>query len=197
MRLYLIRHGQAQWQVGREGDLDSPLTPLGHRQSSATAGFLAARLAEGTHLRDVAALFTSPLIRARETSVYLEQALGMQAELVPELQEAKFRLRPILAKRAYPLGEVTTDLSAPYKAFAGQVFAALEGIVARSYPSRTAIAVTHGGVIKTVLRILAGSSSICYEISNASLTVLAWSDGIWTLEQLAAAGHIPSRLRSC
>jgi broad specificity phosphatase PhoE len=79
----LVRHGETPANTGGvwHGSSDTPLSERGHRQ--------AARLAE--HLarahRDVAALYTSPLERARHTAEPIARALSLEPSLDPGLGE--------------------------------------------------------------------------------------------------------------
>lgn len=81
MRLLLARHGQTTGNVDRRlQGAEDPLTPLGHRQARELASHLAGR-------GDVAALYASPYVRARETADAVGAALGLDPILRPELAE--------------------------------------------------------------------------------------------------------------
>ncbi|MGC4937865.1 histidine phosphatase family protein [Kribbella sp. DT2] len=69
--VYLARHGQTEWNVTgrRQGRLDSPLTPLGIDQASRNAVLLSTR--------QIDAVFTSPLARARRTAQIIADGLGL------------------------------------------------------------------------------------------------------------------------
>lgn len=62
MRLILVRHGESEWnRIGRyQGQQDAPLSELGLRQAEA--------LAERLKRERLAAIYTSPLQRARRTA---------------------------------------------------------------------------------------------------------------------------------
>jgi broad specificity phosphatase PhoE len=79
--LYLIRHGQTPWNVeGRyQGQSDPPLTEKGRQQAQTTT----AKLAEV----GFDAIYSSNLIRARQTADALSQATGLPVWLDPRLQE--------------------------------------------------------------------------------------------------------------
>lgn len=81
MRLILARHGQTTGNKDRrlQGSED-PLTPLGRRQARELASHLAGR-------GDVAALYASPFVRARETARAVGAALGLDPVLRPGLAE--------------------------------------------------------------------------------------------------------------
>lgn len=175
-RLYLIRHGQAAWQLSRAGDLDSALTDLGHRQARALAAW-ANHLIQPQTGRP-AKLVTSPLVRARQTAAYIADALDLDAEVWPDLAEAPFRVADQLPRRRHPFAR--PDAASPeylaFKATAGRV-------LARSWERMDGagdmIVVTHGGMIKTLLRVAAGSDCLCFDIPNGSVTLLEWRGGRW------------------
>ena len=62
MKLYIIRHGQTDWNVqGRiQGRQDIPLTAAGRSQAQ--------MLAKGMEKRPVTAIYSSPQLRAMETA---------------------------------------------------------------------------------------------------------------------------------
>ena len=81
MRLYLIRHGESLWnaQDRIQGHGDSPLSDAGKEQ--------AVRLAR--HLAGVSlgALYTSRLLRARQTAEMIGQATRVPVTVRPDLHE--------------------------------------------------------------------------------------------------------------
>ena len=70
MKLYIIRHGQTDWNVeGKiQGRQDIPLNDMGRRQARA--------LADGMKSRPVAAVYSSPQKRAMETAEAIAGPLG-------------------------------------------------------------------------------------------------------------------------
>ena len=81
MKLYIIRHGQTDWNVqGRiQGRQDIPLNAAGRSQ----AGMLALGMKE----RPVSAVYSSPQLRAMETARALAEDQGVEVISVPELVE--------------------------------------------------------------------------------------------------------------
>ena len=81
MTIYIARHGKTVWNAeGRyQGRLDSPLTDTGRAQARSTAETMCGR--------GVERLLCSPLGRARATARVAERALGLVAEIDPDLAE--------------------------------------------------------------------------------------------------------------
>src|SRR5579859_5673048 len=79
--LLLIRHGESTWNAeGRiQGQADPPLSELGRRQAAA----LGDRLSNLTP----AALYTSPALRARETSEVIAASGNFTLQIEPALLE--------------------------------------------------------------------------------------------------------------
>ncbi len=86
MKLYLIRHGQTEWNIeGKiQGKTDIPLNETGLWQ--------ARMLAEGMKAREICAVYSSPLLRAAQTAAVLAEKKELQVQLVPELKEVDFGL---------------------------------------------------------------------------------------------------------
>ncbi len=86
MEIYLVRHGQSEYNIGLTEYLDSGLTPMGQAQ----AARVAARLAdEGlTHT------YVSPLRRALETAGPVCAACRLRAEICPAACEFFSALNP-------------------------------------------------------------------------------------------------------
>ena len=86
MKFYLIRHGETQWnQAGRiQGSSDIPLNAQGRAQASQLAATFPAAHPQ------VGMVFTSPLLRARETGELLAAAIGCPLQVLPEATELSF-----------------------------------------------------------------------------------------------------------
>lgn len=81
MKLYIIRHGQTDWNVQRriQGRQDIPLNEAGRRQAAKLAGAMA--------FRPVTAVYSSPQLRAMETARAIAGSQGVEVIPVPELKE--------------------------------------------------------------------------------------------------------------
>ncbi len=84
-RLLMLRHGQTEYSAQRRysGRRDLPLTELGERQAAAAA----ARLST---MDSVAAVVSSPMLRARQTAKPVADALGVPLEVHDGLIETDF-----------------------------------------------------------------------------------------------------------
>ena len=81
MKLYIIRHGQTDWNVqGRiQGRQDIPLNAAGRSQAQ--------MLAKGMEKRPVTPIYSSPQLRAMETAMALAGNQGVEVIPLPELVE--------------------------------------------------------------------------------------------------------------
>lgn len=84
MKLYLIRHGQTDWNACKkiQGSLDIPLNAAGKEQ----AGLLAKAMED----RPVRFICSSPLKRALHTANGIGERQGVKVVTVPELREVEF-----------------------------------------------------------------------------------------------------------
>ncbi len=84
MKLYLIRHGQTDWNVAGkiQGSTDIPLNEMGKKQ--------AACLAKGMEKRPVSRVFTSTLSRAYETAKAIGDSQNVPVYGLLELQEVNY-----------------------------------------------------------------------------------------------------------
>ncbi len=84
MTLYVIRHGQTQWNLEQryQGQQDAPLTNLGRRQAQAVA----------RRLKKVAFdhIFASPLGRAWTTAGFLKEETGIAPIADDRLMEVRY-----------------------------------------------------------------------------------------------------------
>lgn len=187
MRLVLVRHAEAEpASRGRcYGTLDVALSPTGRQQCAALAAALAAE--------PVAAVLSSPRIRAVETAHAIAVRHDLGVRLDARLAELDFgelegrgydeiaRSRPELYKAwmteptrvQFPDGESYADLHA-------RSVAAVASLL-DEHAGSTVVAVTHGGVVRAVLSHVLGIPDdriFRIAVAPASLTILEWSDGV-------------------
>lgn len=79
--IYWLRHGQSLGNLERRflGHTDLPLTDHGRRQAAAAAAYLAER--------GIDRIYSSDLLRARETAEPLAERLGLPVHVMPALRE--------------------------------------------------------------------------------------------------------------
>jgi broad specificity phosphatase PhoE len=153
--LYFIRHAQ-QFSAHNEGgpvlaDHEDGLTEKGHAQ----ARRVAARVAR--HIQpDV--LYSSPLLRARQTARHISAATGLPLNIDPNLAELRLncpqeatanidfdgwvRARRLPYTPPFPGGESLADLL--------RRGALAFDTIAQTYRGKTIVIVTHGGLIEMV-----------------------------------------------
>jgi probable phosphoglycerate mutase len=80
MKLLVIRHGQTQANAEHRylGALDLPLNELGTLQAKSIAQNFSSR---------IDALYCSPLLRARQTSAFISDTLGIPSHIAPAFRE--------------------------------------------------------------------------------------------------------------
>jgi broad specificity phosphatase PhoE len=139
-RFVLVRHGEAAGnrELRYLGATDAPLTERGHEQ--------ARQLADALRAYPLAAIYSSPLIRARETAQAVAASHGLAAYVEDDLREEHFGAWENLTRAqvretdgaALAAWEAGTDV-APH---GGE---SLEAVRARAIASATQLAARHGG----------------------------------------------------
>lgn len=81
MKFYLLRHGQTKWNI--EGKIQGKTDVLLNEDGMEQAGFLAKAM-EHCEAR---ALFSSPLLRAKQTAEIVAGKMGLPVTVLPELKE--------------------------------------------------------------------------------------------------------------
>jgi len=199
MKIYLVRHGQSQWQLEPSENWDTPLTPLGHEQAQRTGEWLAEHQMLDNQTRvEIASLCSSPLIRAQETAVYIAKSLHLPLLTQQNLREADFHVAEHLPQRDTPLqAHSAYEPSKVYAAFKSQAQAALQGLVEQAEANGgSVLAITHGGLIKTMLRLVVDSDRVCFKLCNAGISSIEWRRGRWHLVHLNLWDHLPTELRT-
>lgn len=140
-RLLLVRHGETDWNAaGRlQGQTDRPLSDHGRRQAS--------RLADELVGEEVEAIYSSDLVRARETAEIVGRRLGVPVDLDPDLREKDWGtwegLTVVERDRVDFVGEST-------EAHQERILRALRRISERHPGDGVVLVVTHGGSMRRV-----------------------------------------------
>jgi alpha-ribazole phosphatase/probable phosphoglycerate mutase len=187
--IILIRHGHTS-SNGGEGDLrlsgwtDVPLSALGIREAELVARRFRSE-------PPVAAVYASPLRRARFTAACVAQVAGASVVVDPDLREIGCGLADGLTveevRAEFPEAwernarQDDDDFRWPgggesYREFRDRCVRSLRAIAARHRGERVAV-VTHTGVITQVLGSLSGLPPArwqAYRAGNASITRLEW-----------------------
>ncbi len=111
MNVFLLRHGQSEYNIGLTNHLDSPLTPLGQQQAE--------RAAKRLFPENITHVFVSPLRRTLQTIAPFCRLTGLTAEAVPDLREyfssALYRQFPGMSgetiRRDFPFAAWGADFS--------------------------------------------------------------------------------------
>jgi probable phosphoglycerate mutase len=202
-RLTLARHAETSWNAeGRvQGQLDVPLSHIGHEQARALAAVLGAER--------FAALYASDLLRVRQTAEPAARALGLAAQLDARLRERHYG---VFEGRTYR--ECKEQLPEDYARFKAKELdydfrggESLSGFAARSLECLRQIAArhsgedvlvfTHGGVIEMAYRHATGrglQTPRDFEIPNAALFRFEIDAEAWRVRQWADTAHLDAAL---
>jgi broad specificity phosphatase PhoE len=184
--IVLVRHGETDWNRERrfQGHADPPLNDAGRAQALDCADELRAET--------FAAVYTSPLLRARETAAILAHELGLEPLADESLQEVDVGSWSGLTREEvetrFPDGYTRWldyghgwDDGESYDDLGRRVTAGLLGIAGR-HPNATVLGVTHGGPIRSALAVADGvpfedARRSIHVIGNCAIVRIAARDG--------------------
>jgi broad specificity phosphatase PhoE len=149
--LWLLRHGESAWNAeGRlQGRLAVPLNGRGRSQAVAAAAFLASLP------RSPVAVYSSPLLRARQSAVLVARALGRGVRIEPGLRERHMGAlegltwEEVARRWGLPWPPATwIDIESgpgvePVRSLGARAVATADRLAAL-HPGETVLAVTHG-----------------------------------------------------
>ncbi len=182
--IVLVRHGVTDATGSRlGGHTDASLNARGREQAEQVAAHLAEH--------DIAAVYTSPIVRTRETAAIVAKPHGLfprtQRGLI-EVDYGDWTDRPLRELREEPLW--STIQRAPSRVrfpgggtIRGMQAAAVEGIeaIAAAHDDReVVVAVSHADVIKAILAHHLGTNLDSFQrivVGPASVSVLVLADG--------------------
>lgn len=198
-RLCVVRHGETDWNAGRriQGQTDVPLSVRGHAQARATANALAP---EG-----FAALYSSDLIRARQTAEATAHLIHLPVQQLTGLRErhcGTFQglTYAEMAERD-PDGHARYRARDPHFAPAGgeslhalarRIEATFDTLVER-HPGKSVAVFTHGGVLDILYRRVSRQpldTPRDFTIPNCGINWIEVFQGQWTLLGWAERDHL-------
>lgn len=181
--LYIVRHGQTDWNVqGKlQGHADIPLNSAGRAE--------AAELSERIRTIDFDICFASDLQRAIETARILSATHPLIIRPVPALRERNYgswegRLFSELLeyeKRGYPLLNIESD-----EEIQKRIFPLLDEIVS-NHPGATVLIVTHGSVLRSLLAHLLNidsSSILSVQMKTMAMLKLVAASGQYAIQEM-------------
>jgi len=198
-RLFLVRHGQSEWNAaGRiQGQIDIQLDETGCQQAQIIADRLAAE--------PVAAVYSSPLLRAKSTAEAIAARFQLPVQLDPRLMEYDFGVisgstwadvvenHPEFASRwledpwAVPVADSEGRVN-----FAARVMSAVQDILAQ-HPAEQVVVVAHGGTFGVYLMAMLGmdlNRRHPFHFGNTSLSLVEVRDDAFHIHYLNNTCHL-------
>ena len=173
--VFLVRHGESEWNAARrvQGQTaDVPLTELGIRQAREAAG----------QLGPIDAIWTSDLLRARQTADIIGARRGLRPRLCPELREQGLgalegRGFDEAMSLAASFDWTDPDTRIPGGESLRDVYQRLESVLRplREEDGLRLAIVSHGDTIRVAMAVLAGRAVEQVQtgrITNGSVTTL-------------------------
>ncbi len=197
-RIIIVRHGETNWnRDGRfQGQLDIALNETGRAQAFAVA--------EAVTQFAPTVLWSSPLMRARDTASAIATRLGLDLHFDGQWRErgygvlegATYREWQDRDPKGYALYKTNDPDYAPEGGESGRAFyersvAAFQSLAARD--GETACVVTHGGVISALYRwasALPLSTPRTWEIPNTGINEFEFEQGAWRIRRFADTDHL-------
>ena len=196
--LILIRHGETLWntQLRMQGSLDSDLTPKGETQIKAL----------GEWMKEVPFdyLYCSDTPRAHKTAEAIRKFTGHNLNLDERLREKNLGVFEGLtseeARERYPEtfqqfktagASYVIDQGESTQQLLERSLDAIEEIRDR-HPQKVAVAVTHGGVVRVLMKHVLGiplDAPTQFLISNTGIFRLVWREK-WIVAEMGAVPHL-------
>ena len=196
--LILIRHGETLWntQLRMQGNLDSDLTPKGESQIKAL----------GEWMKEVPFdyLYCSDTARAHKTAEAISTFTGHNLNLDKRLREKNLGVFEGLtsdeARERYPEtfqqfktagASYVIDQGESTQQLLERSLDAIEEIRDR-HPQKVAVVVTHGGVVRVLMKHVLGiplDAPTQFLISNTGIFRLVWREK-WIVSEMGALPHL-------
>mmetsp|Transcript_3939 Transcript_3939/g.10091 ORF Transcript_3939/g.10091 Transcript_3939/m.10091 type:complete len:209 (+) Transcript_3939:107-733(+) len=186
--ILLCRHGETDWNLeGKfQGWHDVPLNDMGRAQAEHISKAVAKR---------VDAVWTSPLVRARDTGAVVAADAGVELRTDERLKERNLGVlegrtadevqntHPAVWAAWTAAEPLPSEANAEADAAVIARFEAVFQEIAMLHPSQRVVVVAHGGAFRCLLKASAGNASIT--------TIFVSRDGGWHVTKLGDSSHLP------
>ena len=199
-QICMVRHGETAWNNERriQGHIDIELAVSGMQQARAAGRYFRGK--------PVKALYSSDLLRARQTAECIGMSLGLTPMLVAEFRERRYGsfegLTYADARSSYPDEYAAFEQRDPVRPLPGggeslrdfhsRVTARLQQL-AQAHAGETIVVVTHGGVLDIVNRFVRGNPLDIprdFQIPNAGVNWLELRGDQWSLISWGETDHL-------
>jgi broad specificity phosphatase PhoE len=184
LELVLARHGQSHGNIDRSLGPDTSLTPLGQQQAELLAQWLVAKEYA------FAAVYSSPLRRARQTAEIANTHFGLEIIFDPDLRETEIPYLEVLPQRTAPLGDEPRPPLAPEYEQMRQRVARATARILDEHPEGQVLVVAHAGTLGTLLRTILGTHALLVHTALAAVHSLRWQDSRWNLQYVNRQDHL-------
>jgi len=186
--VFFCRHGETDWNLDHklQGHTDIPLNSAGHQQAQ--------NIADALRPKRLAAVWSSPLMRAKDTANAIAQAAGVELKVDERLKERNLGVmegrtgkeveaeHPAVWQAWKALAEMPPESQCePAPSVISRVESALFDL-ATAHPAQSVAVVAHGGVLRCLCKQM---------FSNASISTLSVGpQRSWKVVQLDDTGHL-------
>ncbi|MBQ3337081.1 MAG: histidine phosphatase family protein [Selenomonadaceae bacterium] len=199
MRIFLIRHGETEWnrQNRLQGNSDTHLSPEGFHQ--------AITLSEHAPFHHVDAIYSSDLTRALSTANILAERFDLTVKVLPELRETDFGdwegrfINDLFKESPKEFGKFFTDPERchppngeTFLEAQARVMIGIREIIA-NHDNQNVVVVSHGAAIRLILgAALDMPIHKMWAIAqfNMALNILRVDDGDLTVELMNSTEHL-------
>lgn len=187
--MYLVRHGETQWNQIRciQGHSDIALNELGMRQAELVAGRF--------RREKIHAVYSSDLSRARETAAKIAENFSISVGTHPTLRERCYgQWEGLTYEEIRARFENQDEASCGIETFEDmqrRAVAALTELAAK-HQNEAIVVVSHGGLINSFLHyVTAGEQGTgITRIDNTGISVFRYADRRWEVLQVNDTDHL-------
>ncbi len=198
-RICFVRHGETDWNIElrMQGHIDLALNAKGEAQGQAAGRYF-------SRVR-TAALYSSDLLRARQTAHPISAALGLPMVLRPELRERHFgrcegltfaEIAEKFPDDARAIKHRDPDYISPggesRREHQTRILDCI-GTLVSDHAGQTIVVVTHGGVLDVIYRRVYGlppEAPRDYPIPNAGINWVSVDGEQWVIESWGETAHL-------
>lgn len=199
-RICFVRHGETDWNVELrlQGQMDLALNANGEAQATAVGRRFAGLAA--------VALYSSDLLRARQTAQPISEILHLPMTLLQALRERHFgrcegmtleEIAHQYEEDAHAIATHDPDYASPgggesRREHQVRVLDCIDHLV-QKHKGQTVVVVTHGGALDIIYRRARGlplQAPRDYPIPNAGINWIAINKGQWTIETWGDDSHL-------